>query len=222
MNLHEGHRQRVFDRYKKEGLESFSPHNILELILFYSIPRVDTNEIAHRLIDRFGSVSGVFDAPESELMKVQGVGERTAILLKMIPELARYYMTEKTDDKIISSSKEAGEFLLPRFIGRKNETVMVVCLDSKSKVIATEIVHEGNVNTAEVSIPMIATAAVRNSATSIIVAHNHPGGIALPSTEDIRTTQALSKSLRTLNIKMLDHIIIADNDFVSMAESKSI
>lgn len=219
MNLHNGHRQRVFDRFKKEGIENFSPHNILEMVLFYSIPRMDTNEIAHRLIDRFGSVAGVFDAPESELIKVEGVGERSVALLKMFPQIARYYMTEKTVEKVINSSKEAGEYLLPRYIGRTVETVMIICLDSKNKIISTQVVHEGNVNTAEISIQAIASVALACNATSVIVSHNHPGGIPLPSKDDLKTTENLCKTLSALNIKMLDHIIIADDDFVSLAES---
>ena len=90
MGIHDGHRQRVYDRLRKEGLDSFSPHNVLELLLFFSSPRADTNEIAHRLIDRFGSVAAVLDAPESELVKVNGVGEYSATLIKLIPQLARY------------------------------------------------------------------------------------------------------------------------------------
>ena len=222
MNLHNGHRQRVLDRFRKEGIDSFSPHNILEMVLFYSIPRMDTNEIAHRLIDRFGSVAGVFDAPESELLKVDGIGERSAAFLKMIPQLARYYMTEKAEDKIITSSRDAGEYLLPRYIGRTTEAVMVICLDNKNKVISTQVVHEGNVNTAEISIQAIATAALGCNATSVIVAHNHPGGLSLPSNEDIKTTEVLCRTLSALNIKVLDHIIIADNDFVSLADSGKI
>lgn len=222
MNLHNGHRQRVLDRFRKEGIDGFSPHNILEMVLFYSIPRMDTNEIAHRLIDRFGSVAGVFDAPESELLKVDGIGERSAAFLKMIPQLARYYMTEKAEDKIITSSRDAGEYLLPRYIGRTTEAVMVICLDNKNKVISTQVVHEGNVNTAEISIQAIATAALGCNATSVIVAHNHPGGLSLPSNEDIKTTEVLCRTLSALNIKVLDHIIIADNDFVSLADSGKI
>ena len=219
MNLHEGHRQRVFDRFKKEGIDSFSPHNILEMLLFYSIPRVDTNEIAHRLIERFGSVSAVFDAPECELIKVEGIGERSAILLKMIPQIARYYLTENIDDRIILSSKDAGKLLLPRYIGRKTEVVMVVCLDSKSKVLSIQTVQEGNVNTAEISIQAIVAAAINSNAAGVIVSHNHPGGVCLPSQEDIKTTRVLCKTLAAVNIKMIDHLIIADNDFVSIAES---
>ncbi len=219
MGIHDGHRQRVYDRFRKEGLDSFSPHNVLEMLLFYSIPRADTNEIAHRLIERFGSLAAVFDAPESELTKVTGVGERSAVLIKMIPQLARYYMTDKTSDVIISSSTQAGEYLLPRYVGRTVETVMVVCLDNKSKVINTTIVHEGNINVSEVSIQAIASVALQSKASAIILAHNHPDGVALPSNDDIATTKVICRTLAALNVRVVDHIIVGDNDFVSMLDS---
>lgn len=219
MGIHDGHRQRVYDRFRKEGLDSFSPHNVLEMLLFYSIPRADTNEIAHRLIERFGSLAAVFDAPESELVKVTGVGERSAVLIKMIPQLSRYYMTDKTADVIINSSRQAGEYLLPRYVGRTVETVMVVCLDNKGKVINTTIVHEGNINVSEVSVQAIASVALQSKASAIIIAHNHPDGVALPSGDDISTTKLICRTLAALNVKVVDHIIIGDNDFVSVFDS---
>ncbi len=219
MGIHDGHRQRVYDRFRKEGLDSFSPHNVLEMLLFYSIPRADTNEIAHRLIERFGSLAAVFDAPESELVKVTGVGERSAVLIKMIPQLSRYYMTDKTADVIINSSRQAVEYLLPRYVGRTVETVMVVCLDNKGKVINTTIVHEGNINVSEVSVQAVASVALQSKASAIIIAHNHPDGVALPSGDDISTTKLICRTLAALNVKVVDHIIIGDNDFVSVFDS---
>ena len=206
MGIHDGHRQRVYDRFRKEGLDSFSPHNVLEMLLFYSIPRAETNEIAHRLIERFGSIAAVFDAPESELVKVTGVGERSAMLIKMIPQLSRYYMTDKTADVIINSSRQAGEYLLPRYVGRSVETVMMVCLDNKNKVINTTIVHEGSVNVSEVSVQAIASVALQSKASAVILAHNHPDGVALPSNDDIATTKVICRSL-------------GDNDYVSLADT---
>ena len=219
MGIHDGHRQRVYDRFRKEGLDSFSPHNVLELLLFYSIPRSDTNEIAHRLIERFGSLSAVFEAPESELVKVDGIGERSALLLKMIPDIARYYMVDKTVDIAITSPDQAAEYLLPRYIGRSVETVMVTCLDNKNKVLNTSIVHEGSINVSEVSVQAIASAALQSKAAAIVLSHNHPDGVALPSNDDILTTKLICRTLSALNIRVLDHIIIGDNDYVSLVRS---
>ena len=148
-----------------------------------------------------------------------GVGERSAVLIKMIPQLARYYMTDKTADVIITGSRQAGEYLLPRYVGRTVETVMVVCLDNKSKVINTVIVHEGNINVSEVSIQAIASVALQSKASAIIIAHNHPDGIALPSNDDIATTKVICRTLAALNVRVVDHIIVGDNDFVSMLDS---
>ena len=125
---HDGHRKRLKARFVKSGLDDFEPHNVLELILFYSVPRKDTNPIAHKLINRFGSVAGVFDAPKSELMKIEGVGERTAVLLKMIPQLARYYMSENSEPCIINSLQDAVKLVAPRFIGKKTESPRIFSL----------------------------------------------------------------------------------------------
>ena len=222
MNVHEGHRKRVYERFLKEGLDNFSPHNVLELVLFYSIPRIDTNEIAHRLINRFGSVAGVFDAPKGELMKVEGVGERTAVLLKLIPQLARYYMSEDSEPCIIDSPQDAVNLVVPRFIGKKTETVLLVCLDNKNKIISVNTVHEGNVNTAEISVGAIASVALSSGASAVVLAHNHPDGVALPSEEDLITTQLICKTLKALNIRMVDHIVVGDKDYVSIAQSGNI
>ena len=138
-NLHEGHRKRMKERFIKSGLDDFAPHNILELLLFYSIPRGDTNPVAHRLIDTFGSLSGVFDATPEELAKVDGVGENSAILISMIPQIARKYLEDKADTaNIVGGCSDIGAFLLPKFVGRTNEALMMVSIDNKNKIIHAE------------------------------------------------------------------------------------
>ena len=128
-------------------------------------------------------------------------------------------MQDKTTDVIINSTKAAAEYFLPRYIGRTVETVMVMCLDNKNKVISVRTVHEGSVNVSEVSVQAIASAALSCSAAAIVLAHNHPDGVALPSNEDVDTTRTICRTLAALNIKVLDHIIIADHDYVSIAHS---
>ncbi len=219
-SLHEGHRKRMKERFLQSGLEAFETHNILELLLFYGIPRKDTNEIAHRLEKAFGSFSNVLDAPFEELIKIEGMGESAAILLKLIPAVCREYMDDKYSiGTIINSTERAGEFLIPKFIGRNNEIVYIICLDNKCKVINSMIAFEGSVNAASVSVRNLVEIALRSNATSVIIAHNHPSGIAIPSFEDIETTQKLIKAFDTVEIKLLDHIIIAEHDFVSLADS---
>lgn len=220
MGVHDGHRNRLKTRFISQGLSGFEDHNVLELLLFYSIPRSDTNEIAHRLLNQFKTLSGVFDAPVEELCKIKGVSTHTATLIKLIPELTAVYNTDKTKDiKIVSSTKEAGSFFVPRFYGKKNEEVHALFLDDKKKVIRCDKLFEGTVNSTPITVKKVVAAAVNTNATSVVIAHNHPGGVALPSRADMIATEKIYKALKLINIELCDHIIVADDDFVSMADS---
>ncbi len=222
MSIHDGHRKRLIKRAMDEGLDGFSQHNVLELLLFFAIPRRDTNEIAHALIKRFGSLSGVFDAPMAELLNIDGIGENSAALIKLIPQLSRQYLTDRDNDICLRSTEKAGNYLLSRYIGRREETVMLVSMDSKYRVLGTTVLHTGSINSTEVNIRKVVATALQYDAVNVIIAHNHPGGIALPSHEDIATTQRVKDALAAINVKLVDHIIIADNDFVSLADSGNI
>lgn len=219
-NIHEGHRKRMKERFMKSGLDDFAPHNVLEFLLFYSIPRGDTNPIAHRLIDAFGSLSGVFDATPEELMKVSGVGESTAILISMIPQMARKYLEDKADAvNVVGGCGDIGAYLLPKFVGRTNEALMMVSIDNKNKVISCSVVAEGTVDSAKVSRRKVMEEAMKVKATRVILAHNHPRGIAVPSAEDVAMTREIGRLFSQVGIELVDHIIIADDDYVSMAAS---
>lgn len=219
-NLHEGHRKRMKERFIKSGLDDFAPHNILELLLFYSIPRGDTNPIAHRLIDTFGSLSGVFDATPEELAKVDGVGENSAILISMIPQIARKYLEDKADTaNIVGGCSDIGAFLLPKFVGRTNEALMMVSIDNKNKIISCSVVAEGTVDSAKVSRRKIMEEAMKVKATRVILAHNHPCGVAVPSSEDVVMTKEIGRLFAQVGIELVDHIIVANDDYVSMAAS---
>ena len=220
MGVHDCHRKRLKRRFLSEGLDSFEDHNILELLLFYALPRSDTNEIAHRLLEQFKSLSGVFDAPLEELCKIKGISEHSATLIKLIPRLTSAYHTDKSKDiKIISSTNAAGKFFVPRFYGKQNEEVHVMLLDDKKKVIKCEKVFEGTVNSTPITVKKVVAMAVNSNATGVILAHNHPGGIALPSKSDLRATEKIFRALELINIQLCDHIIVADDDFVSLADS---
>lgn len=219
-NLHEGHRKRMKERFIKSGLDDFAPHNILELLLFYSIPRGDTNPVAHRLIDIFGSLSGVFDATPEELAKVDGVGENSAILISMIPQIARKYLEDKADTaNIVGGCSDIGAFLLPKFVGRTNEALMMVSIDNKNKIISCSVVAEGTVDSAKVSRRKIMEEAMKVKATRVILAHNHPCGVAVPSSEDVVMTKEIGRLFAQVGIELVDHIIVANDDYVSMAAS---
>jgi len=220
MNLHEGHRQRLKDRFLKSGLADFEDHNVLELLLFFSVPRSDTNEIGHRLLKKFGSLSNVFEAPIDELCKVEGIGIHSATLIKLIPELCNIYHEDKTENiTVVNSTNIAGRYFVPRFMGKTVEEVHIMLLDDKKKVIKCEMISKGTVNASAVSVRKIAAEALNNNATGVVLAHNHPGGIALPSGNDIIVTKRIYKALKLMDIQLCDHIVVADGDFVSMLDS---
>ena len=133
---HYGHRQRLKDRFLQTGFTGFDAHGILELLLFYSIPQRDTNDLAHELVKRFGSLSGVFDASYEDLVKVKGISANTATLLKMIPQLANAYLNDRNDPGIIlDSAEKAGAFLMSKYVGATNERIYLLCLDNKLKLL---------------------------------------------------------------------------------------
>ena len=220
MNLHEGHRQRLKDRFLKEGLSNFEDHNILEILLFYSVPRADTNEIAHKLLNKFGSLSAVFDASMEELCSVDGIGVHSATLIKLMPEISSAYGIDKTKNiRQLNTIQELGTYFIPKFIGKKDEESYIVLLDNKNKIIKSELVAKGSVDAVQLSIRTIISQAINNNATSVVLAHNHPAGVALPSANDIKMTKRLFEALRLADIKLKDHIIVADDDFVSLRQS---
>ncbi len=220
MKLHEGHRQRLKSRFLEEGLDSFTEVQVLELLLFYCIPRQDTNPIAHRLLDTFGTLSQVLEAPLEELAKVEGMGKNTATFLHLVTDAGRYYQVNKTmQSKILTTIDQCGAYLTPFFIGRRNETVFLLCLDSKCKVLCCKEIGEGSVNSAGVPIRRIVETALAANASTVVLAHNHPSGLALPSAEDVATTRRLATALDAVEIMLIDHIIVADDDFVSLAQS---
>ena len=220
MSIHDGHRQRMKERFLSEGLDNFSDIQVLELLLFYAVPRQDTNPIAHALLDRFGSLSQVLETPVSELEKVKGVGHNAAVLLSLSTELGRRYQVSKMmQTKILPSVEDCGKYLVPYFFGRRNETVFVLCLDAKCKVLGCVEVGEGSVNSAGVPIRRIVETALAYNATTVVLAHNHPSGLALPSGEDVQTTHRVAAALNAVEISLADHIVVADDDFVSIAQS---
>ena len=214
--MHEDHRQRMYNRFLSEGLDGFEPHQTLELLLFFAIPRRDTNELAHRLITHFGSMSAVLDATSEELMQVRGIGQRTAVLLSMLPELLRKYRSEKiVNSKPLDSISKAAEYISTLYIGRTNEIFYLVCLDSKCDIIRALNLGEGTVGQTTVPPRVIVEAAIRSKAAQVIFAHNHPGGHLSPSPEDLIFTRRVMVSLASIDIKVADHIIVNDTGFMS-------
>jgi DNA repair protein RadC len=219
MSVHDGHRDRMREQLKKSGMDSMSDVQALEVFLYYAIPRADTNLLAHRLVDRFGSLSGALEAPREELLRVDGMGERAADLFGLFLQLERRHFLDRAKaSRLLNSTAKCGQYLVPYFYGEKEEVVYLLCLDAKCKALDCVLVHRGAVNTAEVSVRKIVKAALDANATSVVLAHNHTSGIALPSSEDRETTLTVQKALAAVGIPLADHIIVADNDFVSLAD----
>lgn len=219
-NVHEGHRRRLKARFLQSGLEGFEPHNVLELILFYCVPQKDTNELAHDLINRFGSLNQVLDAPYEELLKVKGVGENTASLLKLLLPVGRYYAKNvDTQTLTLDTPDKVGEYLLGCFTGLTEERVALLSLDDVCNPLSLDFVSEGDISSAGLRFRTLIETVLRTKASAVILCHNHPGGIALPSPEDIESTRQVRDVLRSVGVALVDHFILAQDDFVSLAQS---
>ena len=210
MGLHDGHRQRCKQRFLRAGAEGFDDHQLLELLLFYAIPRCDTNETAHRLLKRFGSLQGVLYADPGELAAVEGIGESAAVLLRLTGDLSLRARKAALPEKLLNS---------PDLLGQKRELLYEACLDGKGKLLSCRCITKGTVTSSPLQVRQVVENALYSGADSVLLAHNHPSGVALPSQADVVVTRQVREALAPLGIVLRDHIIVADRDYVSMAES---
>jgi DNA repair protein RadC len=219
-NLHSGHRERLRKRFLEEGLEAFDDHQVLELLLFYAIPRSDTNPIAHRLIKRFGGLSAVLEADSKDLATIEGMGENSAAFLSMLPQALRRYMRGKAskDSPKLNDPDKAAKYVIPLMAGRTEEVFYVLCLDAQLKVNYAALISSGTVKEAQILPRHVIEEAIRHKACSVILAHNHPSGTLKPSQSDIELTRQLMDALNHIDIKVQDHIIIAGTDFLSFSK----
>ena len=218
---HEGHRQRLKQRFLNDGFDSFEPHNVLEMALFYCFSRRDTNELAHELLNRFGSIAGVCEAPFESLCQVPGIGREAAIYLKMLPEFARMYMQSKQAQKVLITSPESAvAFFEPRFIGRTNEVFMAAFLNARGELLSWGIISEGSDTSVVLDVKAVTRRAFSQNAYAVVVAHNHPNGFAVPSAQDIKMTDELAIALSSVDIKLCDHIIFSRDEHIRMARNQ--
>lgn len=218
--LHDGHRKRIKGRYLAEGLDAFTDHQVLELLLFYGIPMKDTNELAHKMIREFGSLSGIMEADPHDICRRCSVSENVAILVSMIPALARRYFKGKWGEKpVLTSSTKAGEYAMTLFVGKTYEVFYLICLDAQNRVNYAALVHEGTINEAPVYPRLIVETALRHQANSVILAHNHPGGTIGPSQGDLEATRRVAVALEGISIHVADHIIVAGERYFSFIEN---
>lgn len=213
---HEGHRKRLRERFAAAGLDAFAPHEILELLLTYAIPRRDTKPVAYALIARFGSLHAVLQASVQELMQVDGIGENAATLLSMMMPLFRAYHKSAEEDKpTLKNLQQCATYCRGLFSGERYEKLYVICLDGMMRRINTVLISTGDVNEVPVFARHVLAAVSSCNASGMIIAHNHPSGVAKPSYEDVAMTKALAQILSGINVVLYDHIIVSPSDLFS-------
>lgn len=221
-NVHALHRQRIRTRIAKTGFEGLHDHEIIEFLLFFAIPRGDVNPIAHALVDRFGSLSGVLEASVPELQSIKGIGETSALFLHSMLPIFRLYTLDKERQRMhnqpLTSPKLIIDYVKPHFIGLHNELVLMFCMDNRGAVLHLEKLGEGSVGSVTFTIRRLVEIAMQYHAYGVVLAHNHPHGAARPSNEDINMTSRVHSALQSVEIQLLDHVIIADDDAMSMRE----
>ncbi|MBQ4365892.1 MAG: RadC family protein [Clostridia bacterium] len=221
-NIHKGHRQKLKNRVLAGGLAGEAPHTILELLLFYGIPRKDTNPIAHELLDRFGSLSGVLRAGVEELKSVQGMTENAALLLHLIlPVYAAYEEDLRRMPTLPESAAQIVDFMRPKLIGSTTEKAYLLCIGGNGKLLGLRKICEGDLSSAAIDLRALAAAVLETKAQDAILVHNHPNGVAAPSLQDIDATKQIVSFLDQMKVRLVNHIILSENDYCSMADKKN-
>ena len=219
-NPHKGHRERMRRKFLEHGIDSFEQHEILELLLFYSYPQRNTNIIAHNLLKKFGSLSGVFDADYKSLTEVEDVGENTATLLKLQSAMCRIYMEDKfkevKNEQLTPAN--AGDYVKTLFYGYTTEVFYLLSLDVECRLISADIISKGTVNSAPVYSREVVKKALDTGAAFAILAHNYPNGALFPSDSDIKITKMIEDALSYIKVRLIDHLIVADNRYISLAK----
>ncbi len=217
---HSGHRQRLRKKFIENGLDGFEPHEALEMYLFYAIPRKDTNPLAHKLLDRYLTISGVCDAPIDELMRDFNLSESAAALIKILPEMSRLYIESKMSADYIIDEETIGDLFKAKFIGRTSEATALMLGDAKGKMIYLDIIAKGSINSTDLPVRKVVDLALRHNAKMAYIAHNHPSGSAIPSKSDLNATKKIYQTLLNVGVCLMDHYIITENDYVSLKQSQ--
>lgn len=214
-NVHAGHRDRMRDRYLEGGAVSFASHELLEMLLFYGIPQKDTNALAHAMIDHFGSLEGVISATPEELMSIQGIKKHAAVLISLVTEITRRCEMEKLSTRmLLDTDTKVEQYVKPLLVNLSIEKLYALLLDNSLRLIRCVCISEGTVNANNPNIRDIAATAFRHNASGVILAHNHPSGLAIPSKEDLAMTRDIEVALRLLQINLVEHFIVADGKCV--------
>lgn len=217
---HAGHRQRMKERLLRDGVESLQEHEVMELLLFYALPYRDTNELGHTLINHFGGLCNVLDADYAALCRVPGVTPHVATMLILCGQTAHRYMRQcYAVGTQLCNTESIGKYVMPWFIGEKTESVVLVSLDNRCKLLNATRIFQGSVNSSQFNFRGAIHQVLQDNATQVVIAHNHPNGFALPSEADVETTVRFATALNIVGVRLLDHLIVSEDDFVSLADS---
>lgn len=214
---HRNHRKRVRDAFKKNGFENTGDRNLLEMLLFYSIPRRDTNPIADELLKKYGTLDAVLNAPYEELEKFEGMGESSALLLSMLPEINKRCSEKKTNPAQIDNVKE---LVFEKLKDEEKELMLMLSFDALDRLVDMTVIAQGNETGVTADKRTILEKAFSSDADTVILAHNHPLGEAAPSKEDVEMTKETALLLAQTGIRLRDHIIVSKNDVLSLAETE--
>lgn len=213
-NLHKDHRSRMREKVVKNGFDSLADHEKLEYLLFYSIPRVNTNPTAHLLLEKFGSFAAVLDAPESELLKIDGIGQTSVNFLKLLPQVASYYINSpRVNVKRFSGWKDIFEHLVSSYIGVTEECLRLICLDDKNNIQFDDFIQTGTVSSVNIDLHKILEVIISTKTSNVIIAHNHPTGVCKASIDDMRATNKLKHYLEGINVKLHAHVLVAEGKY---------
>lgn len=221
--MHGGHRKRLRERFQREGLDHFAPHEVIELLLTYALPQRDVNPLAHALLHEFGSVSAVLEADTEDLQRISGISENSSTFLSLIPQLTRYYALDKWAERpLIRNAKAAGEYCRALFAGRNHEAFYLLCLDSQLHLLYPALIMEGTINETPMYPRLAVAAAIRHRASNVVVTHNHPGGSPRASMGDIECTRRLTQAMRSVDILVNDHVIVAGSEVLCLSKGEGL
>lgn len=224
-NLHEHHRRRMRDRVDKDTLDSLQLHELFEILLYYTHKRQDTNEIAHRLLDRFPTLSRIMSASMDELCTVRGIGEQSARLIRLVAQLTKRYCEEKAIEDtscILDTVDKIGRYAATQFIDAKEERLYLICMDNSYKLLHTSLVSKGSLRSTDLNMRKIAQDIMMYKASNIVLTHNHPEGSLRESNEDVLATHSVQVFAAQLDVTLLDHIIVSGQEFISLREKNYI
>lgn len=218
---HDGHRDRMREKFVEHGRMAFADHEMLEMILYYCIPRKNTNDIAHKLIERFTSLAGVMDASIEELMEC-GLSKNAAVYLHLIRETGRSYYVEEAEKPRFITVGDAADYITKLLYREKNEQMYIFMLDMSMRLISYKKLAEGGLDKVAVDLRNLIKTVLSTNASYVILAHNHPSGSARPTRQDIDITSKIVKLLATVDVKLCDHIIVSNDKYYSFNKGMGI